>query len=67
MLSYKEWLQIILDNSSIVHEGETHPAHEIYTVDMLDAEDAWLYASYLDNVSATIFSVKACGETWGIA
>jgi len=68
MLTYKEWLQIILDNGSIVHNGERYPAHEIYTVDMLDAQShEYFYPCYLDNVSASVFDVQPMGETWGIA
>jgi len=38
MTTYKAWLQSILDNGSIIINGEPYPAHEIYKVDMLDAE-----------------------------
>ena len=67
MLTYKEWLQIILDNGSIVHNGERYPAHEIYTVDMLDgAEHECIYEGYLNGVSASVWDVQPMGETWGV-
>lgn len=70
-MSFVQFLQAVLDSATLVHNGETYSASDIYSPDSLDLEshevlwEAWRVlradpAAYSEHVSPN-------GETWSVS
>lgn len=65
-MSLTEWLQAVLNASYVVHNGEKHPASDIYSPAELIPQDhaiARCWRHYLEPEECT---VKALGDCWEI-
>ena len=63
-MTLTEWLQAVLNASYVVHNGEKHPASDIYTPADLIEQDWEIARCWSRLVEPEECTVKALGDRW---